>query len=301
MALTKVAITGASGFLGRAISEHLRGEGYEVLHLVRREPRGSSEISWDPYASKFDASAIEGVSAVVHLSGAGIGDRRWTRKYKQTLIESRTVTTRFLTETLAALATPPRVFISASAIGYYGNRGDDFLSEDEPPGKDFAAQLCVRWEQAATPAVEAGIRTVHPRMGLVLAQRGGIIKKMKLPFSLGLGATLGPGTGWYSWVSLVDVVRGFQKCIEDDSLSGGVNLAAPSPVIGKEFMSAIAGAFGRKVHLKVPAAVLRVALGREMAESFLGSQRIVPAKLAAAGFEFEHEELSRAMRHYFGN
>ncbi|MGI8334108.1 TIGR01777 family oxidoreductase [Actinomadura scrupuli] len=289
----RVAITGASGLIGAALSGQLREDGHEVVHLVRREPHGPQEARWDPQGT-VDTAALEGADAVVHLAGAGIGDHRWTESYKKKIRDSRTAGTRTLAEALAGLDRPPRVLISASAVGFYGDTGDRETDESGPQGAGFLAGLVRDWEAAAAPAAAAGIRVVHPRSGPVLAREGGFLGKVLPLFKLGLGGPLGNGRQWMSWISLPDQLAGLRFLLDRDDVEGPVNLTAPHPVTNAEFTRAVGKALRRPAVLPVPAAALRLAVGRFADEAILVSQRVVPRRLTEAGFTFEHPDVDSA-------
>jgi uncharacterized protein (TIGR01777 family) len=296
----KVAVTGASGLVGSALVPFLTTGGHEVVRLVRRHPRGEDEIGWDPSAGKIDGAALEGVDAVIHLSGENLAGGRWTEARKARLRDSRIDTTRLLARTLAGLERPPRVLVSASAVGFYGSRGDRWLDEDTSPGDDFLARLCQDWEAAAAPAAEAGIRVAHPRLGVVLSPRGGALGKMLLPFKAGLGGVVGPGTQHMSWVALDDVVGALHHALVHD-LTGPFNLVSPEPVTNREFTKTLGDVLGRPTLAPVPAFALRLALGEEMANStLLASQRARPGRLIASGYAFRFPSLEEALRHVLG-
>ncbi len=297
MQRTIVLISGASGLIGGAVAELLGQSGAELRRLVRRPPQAAGEHQWDPYDGYIDEVALKGIDAVIHLSGAGIGDKRWTPERKEVLYDSRIVTTRVLAEHLGRLDHPPAVFVSQSAIGIYGDRGDEILTEshDIGPDDDFLACLTKNWEEAARPAAEAGIRVVHPRTGLVLSSEGGLIQRLLPIFKGGLGGPLGGGDQWWSWVALEDVARVMAHLIDSD-MAGPVNLVAPSPVRQREFAHALAGALNRPSLLPVPELALRVAFGSERADSIgLSSTRVVPSRLQESGFDFVRDGLDAAL------
>jgi uncharacterized protein (TIGR01777 family) len=293
-----VAVTGASGLIGAALVSRLTSEGHRVSRLVRRTA-GPGEISWDPAAGSLDPTALEGLDAVVHLSGENVG-ARWTTERKARIRSSRVSSTRLLSETLAGLQRPPQVMISASAVGIYGNRGDEVLTEESAPGdpdRDFLVSVTQEWEKAAEPARVEGIRVVHPRFGVVLSPAGGALPKMLLPFRLGLGARLGSGRQWMSWISIDDAVQALLQALVDDSLQGPVNATAPQPVTNRDFTRILARVLSRPALFAVPESALRLALG-DMAEStILSSIRAVPARLLQAGYRFDHPDLESALRH----
>ena len=286
----KVVVSGASGLIGRALVAHLRGQGHDVLRLVRRAPQEPDEVGWDPGAGRLDASSLAGVEAAVNLSGAGVGDSRWTPAYKEVIRRSRIDSTATLARALAALDPLPRVLVSGSAIGAYGERGDEVLTEDSPRGSGFLAEVVAEWEAAAQPAADAGVRVVHTRTGLVASRSGGAFGRLLPLFRAGLGGTLGSGRQWWSLISLPDQVAATAFLL-DAPLSGPVNLAAPSPAHNAVVTRALASALHRPALLPVPAAALHLVLG-EFAGEVLRSQRVVPRALLEAGFTFAHPEAS---------
>lgn len=291
-----VVVSGSSGFIGTPLLAALGEAGHRPIRLVRRPPAaGADEIEWDIDQGKIDAEALNGVGAVIHLAGAGIGDKRWTEAYKRELVESRTKGTSLLASTLAGLNTPPKVFVSGSAIGFYGDRGDEELTESSEAGSGFLADLVVKWEAAAQSAIDAGIRTVLARTGIVLDKDEGALEKLLLQFKFFLGGKMGAGSQWMSWISLHDEVRAILHLLESD-LSGPVNLTAPAPSTNAQFTKALGSAVGRPSFLPVPSFGPRLLLGKEMADGLLfDSARILPAKLEASGFEFAHPDLETAL------
>jgi uncharacterized protein len=289
----RVAMTGATGLIGSALAQSLRRDGIEVLRLVRRPAAGPAELSWDPTAADagLAPAALDGLDAVVHLSGAPIAGGRWTPARKQELRASRVGSTQALTRVIRASDNPPAALLVASAIGWYGDRGDSELDESAPPGSGFLAELVRDWEAAAQPAADAGIRVVSLRTGIVLSRRGGMLGQLLLPFRLGLGFRIGAGTQYLSWISLSDHIRACRFLLADSAIAGPVNLTAPVPVTNAGFTTALAGQLHRPAPLRVPAGVLRAALG-ELAGELLGSCRVVPARLRAAGFVFAQPEIA---------
>lgn len=288
-----VAISGASGLIGSALRRSLEADGIEVRPLVRGGKGGG--VAWDPEAGTIDRDALEGVRAVVHLAGESIAGGRWNEYKKAKILESRVKSTTLLAETLAALWQKPEVFVSASAVGYYGARGDEVLTEESEPGEGFLADVCKAWESAALPARLVGIRVVHPRIGFVLAPEGGGLERMRLPFKLGIGGRIGPGKQYVSWVSVVDVVAGLRWALADASMSGPMNIVAPEPVTNAELTAALAKALRRPAVLPVPSLAMKVLLGEMAEELILNGQRVVPAKLERAGFEFRHRTVGEAL------
>jgi uncharacterized protein (TIGR01777 family) len=291
-----VAITGAHGLLGSALAASLRADGHRVLQFTRGGVSGGDEIGWDPEAGRIDAPALEGIDAVVHLAGEGIGEHRWTVEQKRRILESRTKGTVLLAAAVASRERKPRVLVSASAVGYYGDRGDELLTEDSPPGEGFLAGVCKAWEAETRPAVDAGIRTVNVRTGIVLARHGGALKKMLLPFRLGLGGRQGSGRQWMSWIALDDEITALRAAIVDERLRGPVDLTAPNPVTNAEFARALGDVVRRPTLLPTPMLPLKLRYGSELVDSLLlASQRVLPARLAALDFPFRYPVLVPAL------
>jgi len=293
----KIIITGASGFIGSVLMPALQAEGHELIRMVRRTSEGSGkEILWDPNSASNNIKGLEGSDAVIHLAGENIGNARWTPEKKKRILQSRKRGTALLARSLASLKSPPRVLISASAIGYYGNRGEEILSEDSAPGVGFLAEVCRAWEEATLPASDRGIRVVRLRTGIVLSTREGALSRMLLPFRLGLGGKFGSGRQYMSWICLDDLIEIFKFALET-SLRGPVNMVAPNPVTNLEFVKALGRVLSRPALLPLPGFALRVLLG-EMADSLLlSSARVEPGQLAAAGYRFKYPDLERALRH----
>jgi uncharacterized protein len=291
-----VAITGSHGLIGSALVPRLESAGHRIVRVVRGEA-GPGEISWDPSAGRLDPGDLVGLDAVVNLAGAGIGDRRWNDARKQVLLDSRVRATELLSRALADCDRPPSVMLSASAVGYYGDRGDEPVMEDSPPGSGFLADLCRQWEAATAAAGDAGIRVVHLRTGIVLARRGGALGKQLPLFKFGLGGRLGSGDQYTSWISLEDDVGAIELALRSPALRGPVNVVAPNPVTNAEFTSALGRAVHRPAVLPVPGPALRLVFGREMAgEMLLSGQRAVPRALEAAGHVFAHPVIDDALR-----
>ncbi|WP_344282436.1 TIGR01777 family oxidoreductase [Actinomadura napierensis] len=290
----RVTVTGSSGLIGTALVRALREDGHEVVRLVRREPSAPDEARWSPADGCVEAAALEGIDAVVHLAGAGVGDRPWTKAYKRRIRDSRLDGTRTLAEAIAAADRRPPVLVCGSAIGFYGDTGDREADEKSPVGAGFLAALVRDWEAAAAPAREAGARVVHPRTGVVLARGGGMVGGTLPLFRAGLGGRLGDGTQWTSWISLPDEVAALRFLIENE-LSGPVNLTAPNPVTNGEYTAALGRALHRPARLAVPKAVLRAALRGFADEGPLVSQRVLPRRLEQAGFRFRHPDVDSAL------
>ena len=296
-----ILVTGSSGLIGSALVRFLTAHGHAVTRLVRGTPRASEpEFHWDPTSGRIDSRALDGVDAVVHLAGENIAAGRWTADRKTQIRESRVKGTRLLAETLAWLASPPRVLVCASAMGYYGNRGNEVLGEDSPPGTGFLAELCQAWEAASEPAERAGIRVVKLRVGIVLSSQGGALARMLLPFRLGLGGRIGGGRQYMSWIALDDLVAVVLHALTTNSLAGPVNAVTPNPVTNQEFTRMLGRVLGRPTILPVPAFAARLALGEMANELLLSSARLEPARLLASGYTFRYPELEGALRQVLG-
>ncbi len=285
----RIAISGASGLIGTALVGHLKSEGHTVQRLVRRTPITADEVQWDPQTSYVDLTALEGVDAIIHLAGVGVGDRRWTKKYKSEILNSRLLGTSAIAKAVAELK--PQVFISASAIGWYGESGNRAVVESDRVGDDFLAAVCREWERAADLAGE--VRTVKIRTGLVLDPTGGALGKMLPLFRLGFGGKLGSGKQWWSWITLHDQIRAIVFALENP-ISGPVNLTSPNPVTNQEFTSALARALHRPAVFPAPAFALKLALGGFSSE-ILGSKKVIPHVLQEAGFTWDYPHITEAL------
>lgn len=291
----RVLVTGSTGLVGTALCERLKADRHQVVRLVRTPPRDSSEVAWNPNAGTIDAAACEGMDAVIHLAGENIAGARWNERVKREIRDSRVKGTDLLARTLASLSNKPKTLISASAIGYYGDRGDERLTEQSSAGHGFLPEVCQAWEHAARPAASAGIRVVYPRIGVVLSPKGGALKKMLLPFQLGLGGVLGNGKQYMSWISLDDLVSILINVLDRDSLSGAVNATAPEPVTNHQYTKTLGSVLGRPTIFPMPAFAARLAFG-EMADALLlASARVEPARLLGDGFSFAHPSLNQAL------
>ena len=291
----RVAVTGASGLIGSALVPHLRSVGHEVQRLVRRPAAAADEISWDPRAGTVDLDRLQGVEGVIHLAGAGVGDHRWTDAYKREILDSRVDGTHTIVKAITSLDVAPRVLVSASAIGWYGDTGDRVVDESAPAGTGFLADVVRAWEAAAGPAASAGIRVTHPRTGLVVSGAGGAWARMFPLFRLGLGGKLGNGRQYWSWISLRDEVCALQFLLEQEHLHGPVNLTGPAPVTNAEVTSVMGRVLGRPTILPAPAFALKTVLG-EFSTEVLGSSRVVPAVLEQSGFVFQDPTIESAVR-----
>ena len=298
----KVAITGSSGLIGSALAASLEADGHEVVRLVRRPPRDAGEVRWDPRAADAGipgdpaTTPLHGIDACVHLAGAGVGNHRWTPRYKAEIRASRVLATGALAAALTRIDPAPRVFVAASAIGWYGGTGGREVTEDVPAGQGFLARVVHDWEAAAAPAAAHGIRVAHVRSGLVLSSRGGVLQRLASPAKFGVLPRFGDGTQVMSWIALTDEIRAIRFLLDTDGLSGPFNLTAPNPVTDGELTSALHHAFRRPDFpwLGVPAPLLRLGLG-EMSAELLTSARVVPKRLLAAGFTFRYPSIGAAL------
>lgn len=293
----EIAVTGASGLIGSALIASLEADGHRVRRLVRSGGAVPGSVGWDPVAGTIEAGGLDGVEAVVHLAGEGIGEKRWSAEQKERIRSSRSQGTALIARSVAAMAKPPRVLLSASAIGWYGDRGDEVLTEASslPQPLDFLSQVCVDWEAATSPAVDAGIRSVLLRTGIVLTPKGGALGRMITPFRLGLGGKIASGKQWMSWISLADEIGAILHLLKDESVSGPVNLTAPAPVTNLEFTKALGAAVHRPTVLPTPLAPLKLALGSELVTALLvNGQRVQPAVLEASGYKFKHPDIASA-------
>lgn len=290
-----IAIAGSSGLIGSALATALRTANHRVVRIVRRAPANANELRWDPDSGEFDVSALRGVDAVVNLCGINVGQRRWSGAFKQNLRDSRIAPTEVLSDAVADAGVG--VLVNASAVGYYGDTKDQAVDETAPAGTGFLAQLCQDWEAASAPARRAGTRVVLVRTGLVLASAGGALRQLRPLFSVGLGARLGNGRQYVSWISLEDEVRALQFAVSGSRLSGPVNLTGPAPVTNAEFTAALGRAVNRPTPLMMPGFAVRAVVGEFADEGLLSGQRVIPAALERAGFEFHHSTVGEALRY----
>ena len=296
-----VGVTGASGFIGSALCAALAASGDRVRRFARGRAASPGEIAWDPARGRLDPAALEGLDAVVHLSGASLAGPRWTAARKHELVQSRVGSTATLARAIGSCSRPPRVLVSGSAVGWYGDRGDEPLDESSAPGRGFLAEMARAWEAAAAPAAEAGVRVVHPRTGLVLARGGGVLGALERPFALGLGGPLAGGHAWWSWIALGDLLRAIGFALRAPGMRGAFNAVSPAPVRQGEFARALGAALHRPAFAPAPRFMLRLLLGGEMADDMLlAGQRAQPAALLAAGFSFESPALGPYLDQIYG-
>ena len=293
-----VLISGSTGLIGSALVPELEANGHTITRLSRSRS-GANTVRWDPSAGTIEGD-LEGTEAVVHLAGESIAQGRWSPDKKRRILDSRVQGTRLLAERIAALSTPPKVMVSTSAVGYYGDRGDEVLTEESTPGEDFLARVCREWEAAAEPARGAGIRVVHPRLGIVLSPQGGALGTTLPIFKLGGGGKIGSGRQWWSWVTLADVVGSIVHSLTEETVEGPVNVGSPNPMTNAEYTKVLGKVLGRPTILPLPAPAARIMLGEVADALLLASQRMQPAKLEATGYSFRHPRLEGALRHLLG-
>lgn len=294
----KIVISGASGLVGTALQPALKATGHEVYKLVRSaNARGTDEIRWNPDRGEIDAASLEGMDAVVHLAGESVAEGRWTDEKKRRIRESRAKGTRLLSETLAQLQRKPQTLVSASAIGFYGDRGDEVLTEQSASGSDFLSEVCREWELSTQPAAQSGIRVANLRFGVILSTHGGALKKMLTPFKMGMGGKVGSGEQYMSWITLEDAVGVILFALETASLRGAVNVVSPQPVTNLEYTKALGHALSRPTIFSVPKFAARLAFGETADALLLSSARVEPLRLKEAGYQFQHPQLEGALRH----
>lgn len=295
----KILISGASGLVGTNLIPTLKAKGYEVYKLVRKTPKNSDEIQWDATQgiAENELSKIENFDAVIHLAGDNVGDGSWTEEKKRRIRESRTVGTRVLVESLKKLQNPPKIFVGASAIGFYGNRGDEVLTEESAKGEGFFPEVCSEWEAESQKAEDFGARVVMPRIGVVLAKDGGALAKMLTPFKFGVGGVVGRGKQWMSWIELDDLIRLIHFALENENVSGAINATAPNSVTNEEFTKTLGKVLNRPTIFSIPEFAIKLIFG-EMGETLLlEGARVLPEKTQAAGFDFKFQDLEEAMKH----
>ena len=296
----KILVSGSHGLVGTALIKVLSSKGHQVARLVRNVPTSDSDVQWHPEQGMIASEKMEDFEAVFHLAGESIASGQWTEEKKRRIRESRVIGTQLLAEAVAHLTHPPGVFVSASAIGIYGNRGDELLTEESSAGDDFLARVCIDWERSTAAAEEKGIRVVKPRFGIILAEEGGALAKMLPPFRMGIGGKIGSGHQWMSWIALDDVVSGLEFVLQRETISGPVNFAAPNPVTNATFAGTLGKSLGRPTFLPVPSFGARLAFG-EMADALLlTSQKVEPKRLNESGFSFQYPDLKTALSHILG-
>lgn len=292
----RIIVSGSHGLVGTVLIKALEADGHEIYRLVRYAPNSEKEIEWSPDRYSIAISRIEGFDAVFHLAGESIASGRWNVEKKRKIRESRTSGTKLLADALANLSAPPKTLLSASAIGYYGDRGEELLTETSPPGKDFLADVCVEWEQATEHAREKGVRVVNTRFGIILDKEGGALAKMLTPFRMGIGGRIGDGKQWMSWIALDDVIGALRFALSNESMNSPVNFVAPNPVRNAEFTKALGKALSRPTLFPIPEFGVRLAFG-EMADALLlSSQRVEPAILKQSGYNFRYPDLNSALQ-----
>ncbi len=289
----RILLSGSSGFIGSALSARLAQGGHTVVRLVRDSKHPG--ILWDPYKKQIDRSRLEGFDIVIHLAGESINGR-WTSAKKNAILNSRLATTNFLVECISSLQHKPKAFISASAIGFYGNRGDENLTEISKPGKDFLAGVCVQWEAASEPLRKFGIRVAHIRTGLVLSPNGGALKELLLPFKLGVGGPVGNGKQWWSWIGFEDLLRVYEYVVNNESVSGAINAVSPNTVQNKEFVKTLGKVLHRPSFMPLPAFAIKLIFGEMGDALLLGSQKVEPDVLKISGFEFKEPKLLECLQ-----
>jgi uncharacterized protein (TIGR01777 family) len=294
----RILVTGSTGMVGSKLVPSLKAKGHQVVRLVRSTPKeNASEVYWNPEQGTLNRNELEGLDGVVHLAGENLAEGRWTDEKKRRIRESRVRGTRLLSETLARLERKPEVLVSASAVGFYGNRGDEILDEQSASGADFLAEVCREWELATQEASESGVRVVHLRFGVILSQEGGALKKMLFPYKMGLGGKLGSGRQYMSWIAIDDAVGAIEHALTNDSLRGPVNAVAPEAVTNYEFTKTLGQVLSRPTIFPVPAFAARLLFGEMADATLLASQRVVPARLKESGYVFKYPELKGALRH----
>lgn len=291
----RIVVGGATGLVGGALCDLLAIEGHQVARLVRGTPKRAGDVRWDPDAGELAAGALDGADIVINLAGENVAGGRWTEDRKRRILESRTRSTGLLARAIAALETRPRAFVSASAVGFYGDRGDEELDETSSRGEGFLSGVCQAWEASTAPAEDAGVRTVHARFGVVLSPEGGALAKMLTPFRLGAGGPIGSGRQWMSVIDIEDVVRALSAVARGNSFRGAVNVVGPTPLRQADFARALGAALGRPAFVPLPAFAVKTALGEMGREMLLGSQRALPRALGAAGFAFRHPDAKSSL------
>ncbi|HXT62205.1 MAG TPA: TIGR01777 family oxidoreductase [Pyrinomonadaceae bacterium] len=295
----KIAIAGASGLVGAALIPELEAENHDIVRLVRSSPK-ADEIEWHPNQDSVDASRLEGFDAIINLAGENVAEGRWTEEKKRKIHDSRVHGTHLISEAIVKLTNKPRVFLCASATGIYGDRGDEVLDEQSESGGGFLAGVCREWEKATEPARNAAVRVVNLRFGPILARVGGMLEKMLTPFKMGLGGKVGSGKQYISWVTIEDAVAAMKLALTDESIRGPVNVVSPKPVTNERFTRVLGEVLSRPTVMAMPAFAARLAFGEMADEMLLVSQRVMPKRLQAAGYQFQYSDLESALQHYLG-
>ncbi len=295
-----ILVSGAGGVIGSVLVPFLTTGGHRVIKLVRRQSVSDNEIFWDPVSQKIDLKKAERIDAVIHLAGENIGNSRWTAKKKKTIIESRVKGTELLAKTISKLETKPTVFISASAIGYYGDRGETILTENDKSGNDFLSTVCSKWENATKDAVDGQIRTAFMRIGVVLTPEGGALKKLLLPFKLGAGGKTGSGRQYMSWICIDDVISSIHHVLMNDNISGPINLVSPNPVTNNAFTKILGKILMRPTFFPLPEAAINILFGEMGREILLSSTKVTPKKLLESGYKFRYPDLEKTFKHLLG-
>jgi uncharacterized protein (TIGR01777 family) len=295
----KLVVSGATGFIGKTLVPFITASGHQVMRLVRAEP-GEGDTRWNPLTREIDVGALEGIDGVVHLAGENLGARRWTAAKKDRIKSSRVEGTRFLCNALAATSRPPKVLVCASAIGFYGDRGNEILDEASGSGKGFLAEVAREWEEATEPCTSRGIRVVNLRIGIVLSPAGGVLARLLPVFRSRAAGIIGSGKQYVSWIAMDDLLRVVLHALEDESLAGPLNTVAPHPVTNEELIKTLGRVLGRPSMVRVPAFALKLALGEAAEETVLASTRVVPKRLLDGGFLFRYPRLESALRHILG-
>lgn len=296
----KILVSGSHGLVGKALTTSLTNAGHEIVSLVRQSAN-DSEIEWHPNQGKINGQQLEGLDVVVHLAGESIASGRWTEEKKKKIRESRVKGTELLSSALARLSQPPSTFISASAIGFYGSRGDELLTEESAPGNGFLPEVCIAWERATGQAEAKGIKTIHTRFGIILDENGGALERMLTPFRMGVGGKVGNGKQWMSWIALDDVISALRFLIDEPGSEGPLNLTAPDPVTNADFTEALGNVLSRPTLFSVPAFAARLAFGEMADELLLSSAKVEPRRLKENGYQFKHPELSSALKAILGS